>query len=85
MMSKCHPSRGIVKVEQTLAWPLFPWLSEYERKHRIGARAYFDCTWPVHWDASEVPARMSFKEAYPAEIQEMTLDKLLKFGFTVGR
>ena len=78
MMSKCHPSRGIVKVEQALAWPLFPWLSEYERGHRMGARVYFDCTWPVHWDPSEVPARMSFKEAYPEEIQQKALEKLRK-------
>ncbi|MBW1800656.1 MAG: UbiD family decarboxylase, partial [Deltaproteobacteria bacterium] len=81
MMSKCHPSRGIVKVEQALAWPLFPWLSEYERGHRIGARAYFDCTWPVHWDPAEIPARMSFKEAYPEEVQQKALEKLRKYGF----
>lgn len=81
LMSKCHPSRGIVKVEHALAWPLFPWLSEYERGHRMGARVYFDCTWPVHWDPSEVPVRMSFNEAYPKEVQQKALEKLRKFGF----
>ena len=81
MMNKCHPSRGINKVEHALAWPLFPWLSKYERKHRIGARVYFDCTWPVHWDPEDVPSRMSFQEAYPEDVQKRALNKLQRNGF----
>jgi len=81
LMTKCHPARGIAKLEHALAWPLFPWLSEYERKHRMGARVYFDCTWPVYWDPSEVPARMSFAEAYPREIQQKAVAKLRKNGY----
>jgi 4-hydroxy-3-polyprenylbenzoate decarboxylase len=80
LMTKCHPIRGINKLEHALAWPLIPWLSEYERKHRIGARAYFDCTWPVEWDRADVPRRMSFAEAYPEDIKKKALDKWRIYG-----
>lgn len=81
MMTKCHPIRGINKLEHALAWPLIPWLNAYEREHRIGGRVYFDCTWPVDWKPSEKPTRMSFAEAYPQEIKQKVLDKWQKYGY----
>ena len=80
LMTKCHPLRGIVKLEHALAWPLIPWLSARERDYRIGARVYFDCTWPVDWEPSEVPKRMSFAEAYPKEVQQKALTRWRKYG-----
>ncbi len=81
LMTKCHPSRGIVKLEHAMALPLFPWLSMRERDHRIGAKVYFDCTWPMDWDPSEVPRRISFAEAYPEEVQQKALAKWQKYGY----
>lgn len=81
MMTKCHPVRGINKIEHATAWPLIPWLSEYEREYRIGARVYFDCTWPIDWDKSQRPHRMSFKEAYPQKVQKKALALWKKHGF----
>ncbi|HUL20024.1 MAG TPA: UbiD family decarboxylase [Thermodesulfobacteriota bacterium] len=81
MMTKCHPARGINKVEHALAWPLIPWLNSYEREYRIGARVYFDCTWPVDWKQSEKPKKMSFAEAYPEAIKKKALAKWRKYGY----
>ena len=81
LMTKCHPARGINKVEHALAWPLIPWLNNYEREYRIGARVYFDCTWPVDWKQSERPKKMSFAEAYPEAIKKKALAKWRKYGY----
>ncbi|OGA45682.1 MAG: hypothetical protein A3G25_03940 [Betaproteobacteria bacterium RIFCSPLOWO2_12_FULL_63_13] len=80
MMTKCHPGRGINKIDHATAWPLIPWLSEHERKHRMGARVYYDCTWPVDWDKAELPVRQSFTECYPKEVQEEVLRKWRSHG-----
>jgi hypothetical protein len=55
-------------------------LNSYEREYRIGARVYFDCTWPVDWKESEIPKKMSFAEAYPKAIQKKALAKWHKYG-----
>ena len=81
MATKCHPLRGINKVEHALAWPLIPWLNTYEREYRIGGRVYFDCTWPVDWKPSQIPKRISFDEAYPEAIKKKALDKWRKYGY----
>jgi len=80
MMTKCHPMRGINKLDHATAWPLIPWLSEHERHHRMGARVYYDCTWPVDWPRAELPVRQSFTEAYPKAVQKSALDKWRKHG-----
>jgi 4-hydroxy-3-polyprenylbenzoate decarboxylase len=73
--SKCHPYRGILKQEHTIANPLWPFLSAYERQHKLGSRVYFDCTWPLDWDPADVPARVAFKEIYPTEVQQKAITK----------
>jgi 4-hydroxy-3-polyprenylbenzoate decarboxylase len=75
LVSKCHPYRGIVRLEHTLGSPLWPFLNAYERLHKLGARAYFDCTWPVDWNKADVPARVAFREIYPQEVQQKATDK----------
>lgn len=82
MMTKCHPVRGINKVEHATAWPLIPWLSVYEREHRMGGRVYFDCTWPVDWKPQDKPQRMSFTnpEAYPPQVQQKALKIWQKYS-----
>jgi 4-hydroxy-3-polyprenylbenzoate decarboxylase len=73
LMSKCHPYRGIVQQQHTMANPLWPFLSAYERRQKLGARAYFDCTWPIDWAPADVPARVAFKEIYPPEVQRKAI------------
>ena len=81
MATKCHPYRGIVKIEHAVGFPLFPWSSRYEREHQIGGRAYFDCTWPKTWDPADVPKRSSLTGVYPVEIQQKALDIWHKYGY----
>ena len=81
LITKCHPSRGIVKMDNCTGMALIPWLSRHEQKHLLGSRAYFDCTWPRDWDPAEVPKKCSFDNIYPVEIQQKALDKWHKYGY----
>ena len=81
VVSKCHPYRGIVKMERTTGTALMPWLSRYEQKHLLGAKAYFDCTWPPDWDPSEVPQKCSFNNIYPLDVQQKALAKWRNYGY----
>jgi len=81
LVTKCHPYRGIVRLEHTVAGGLVPFLNEYERKHLVGAKVYFDCTWPVDWDPSVVPTKSSFEKMYPSGVQQAALDKWSRHGY----
>ncbi len=80
LATKCHPYRGIQRSNHAAGHALHPFLNAHERKHSLGARAYFDCTWPLDWDPADVPERSSFN-IYPPEIQEKVLAKWQKLGF----
>lgn len=81
LVTKCHPNRGIVKLEHSPAMPLAPYLNLHERRYRLGAKVYFDCTWPLDWAPAEVPKRVSFKDNYPAEVQQSALAMWKKYGY----
>jgi len=79
--TKCHPSKGIVKAEHTPVTPILPSLDRDERKYKVGSMVYFDCTWPLDWDLSDIPKRISFADSYPAEIQNKVLATWHKYGY----
>jgi 4-hydroxy-3-polyprenylbenzoate decarboxylase len=81
VVGKCHPYRGIVRLERTRGQALIPWLSRYEQKHLLGSRVYFDCTWPPEWDPADVPVRCSFDKIYPVEVQQKALAMWAKYGY----
>jgi 4-hydroxy-3-polyprenylbenzoate decarboxylase len=81
LATRCHPSRGIVRAQGVPVTPLLPFLNPDERKHRIGAMAYFDCTWPLDWGLDDIPKRISFADVYPKEIQQRVLEMWHKYGF----
>jgi 4-hydroxy-3-polyprenylbenzoate decarboxylase len=81
LVTKCHPYRGIVRREHTTALGYFPWQNQHERKYRVGAKAYFDCTWPLDWDPSQVPRKASFTNIYPEKVQQAALAKWRKYGY----
>jgi 4-hydroxy-3-polyprenylbenzoate decarboxylase len=81
LATKCHPWRGIVRLEQTAGSELIPWANRRERHNLVGAKAYFDCTWPLDWDPSEVPRKCSFENIYPLEVQQKALAKWQKYGY----
>ncbi len=81
MATKCHPYRGITRLEHAAGTGALPFLNQHEKKYKMGARVYFDCTWPRDWEPSDVPKRVSFDTAYPPEIQQKALAKWHKYGY----
>ena len=81
VVSKCHPYRGINRLEHARGLALSPFLSRHEQKYLQGAKVYFDCTWPPDWDPADVPQRCSFDNMYPVEVQEKALAKWQKYGY----
>ena len=81
MVTKCHPYRGIVRLEGSMASALVPWATRHEQQFLQGARVYFDCTWPPDWAPEDIPRKCSFNNIYPAEVQQRVLAKLSKYGY----
>lgn len=83
LYTKCHPYRGITRLEHGQGSPLMPFLSREERLNSNGAKTYFDATWPLDWDPSvAVPPRASFNDIYSKEVQQHVIKKWKKYGFT---
>lgn len=81
--SKCHPVRGII-VNEYLGRgnPITPAYTHEERERLDGATVVFDCTWPVEWSKeADIPVKSSFKDIYPASIQETVLKNWKDYGF----
>jgi phenylphosphate carboxylase alpha subunit len=81
LITKCHPIRGITRLDRASIIGIVPWLSKQEQLNRLGAKAYFDCTWPMEWDPEDVPQRVSFKQVYPEAVQKKALDIWSKYGY----
>lgn len=80
--TRCHPERGIKITEGESGNALHPFLSPKERYWGQGASNLFDCTWPYTWSRrTDIPPRVSFREAYPDEVKEKVLKKWNKYGF----
>ncbi len=81
LVTRCHPYRGIVRLEGSIASALVPWATKHEQKYLMGAKAYFNCLWPPDWEAEDIPAKCSFDSIYPPEIQQKALAKWQKLGY----
>lgn len=83
LVTKCHPVRGIQKIDHAPASPLTCFLNLRERQFALGSNVYFDCTWPKDWDPSiAVPPKSAFHSIYPKEIQEKVLKRWVDdYGF----
>ncbi len=82
MFTKLHPVRGIHVRQNTPGVPLFPYLNSYERKWGIGSKLLVDLTWPKDWDPYiDIPQKASFKDMYPAELQQKVLANWSSYGF----
>lgn len=72
--TRLHPGRGITIESRDMSMKDAPFLSTEERKWSRGASVLFDCTWPSDWSkATDIPPKVSFREAYPKELQEKIL------------
>jgi 4-hydroxy-3-polyprenylbenzoate decarboxylase len=72
--TKCNPEKGIQVYPLAPGHPLIPFLDLHDKMHSRGATMTIDATTPVSWNAGDVPQRMSFSTAYPAELQAKVLD-----------
>jgi 4-hydroxy-3-polyprenylbenzoate decarboxylase len=72
--TKCNPEKGIQVYPLAPGHPLIPFLDLHDKMHSRGATMTIDATTPVNWRAGDVPRRMSFSTAYPAELQARVLD-----------
>jgi 4-hydroxy-3-polyprenylbenzoate decarboxylase len=80
--SKCHPGRGILyEWYEGRANPLTPFYSIKERNRLKGVSVAFDCTWPLDWSDEIIPPKVSFKEIYSQEIQELVNKNWKEYGF----
>jgi len=76
-----HPDKGIFKLTDVAALPLWPFLSPGEKESLISATVLFDCTWPKDWPKEYVPKKSTFDSLWPKEIQEKVLAKWGKYGY----
>ena len=80
-LNMCHPKRIQIREDET-SNPLIPFLDFEERVWSRGAKAVYDCTWPVWWDPRiEVPPRVGFRTIYPKEIVEKVEKEWESYGF----
>jgi 4-hydroxy-3-polyprenylbenzoate decarboxylase len=78
---RCHPIRGLKKIEDATAGALDPCLTAHERHYKMGASAIIDCTAPVDWPFPPIESRFTNPLLYPKEIQERVLSRWQEFGF----
>lgn len=80
--TRMHPVRGVSANPDRIGWTLVPYLSPQEREQGKVACGIYDCTWPASWSReSEIPLRMSLKNAYP----ENMLKKAVKAFKIIGK
>ncbi len=80
--TRCNPVRDIRVYDHTVGTALYPHASPHERKHSMGSKVLFDCTWPVDWDkTNDVPTVVSFKNVYTQEIQDKVVKNWESYGF----
>jgi 4-hydroxy-3-polyprenylbenzoate decarboxylase len=79
LTTRLHPAKGIHAHSGVPALPLWPWLSPEERKHRHGAKVFFDATFPPEW-GNDIPNVIDFRQGWPEAIQKMVLSRWPEYG-----
>ncbi|MBI2953061.1 MAG: UbiD family decarboxylase [Chloroflexi bacterium] len=80
LQTRLHPVRGIHVQTQTMGNVLHPFLNSEEQRTQIGAKAYFDATFPVEWGEERTPKVVDFEHAWTPEIQRKVLERLSEYG-----
>ena len=81
LATRVHPERDIWVLPKTHISPIMTWPTPEERVKRVGAKVFFDATWPLDWPSDWVPKVASFKESWPKEIQDKVLTSWKEYGF----
>ena len=79
--TKWHPIRGTIVMPQGVGTPLNPFASPEERIMQKAPKVILDCTFPLEWPKAAVPTKVSFRDAYPREIQERVMSLWKEYGF----
>ncbi|MGB9887463.1 MAG: phenylphosphate carboxylase subunit alpha [Moorellales bacterium] len=80
LCTRCHPRKGI-HLWDGAGTQLYPFLYPEERVRASGYKVVFDCLFPNDWDERTVrPRLVSFRSAYPQEIQDRVLALWQKYG-----
>src|SRR5690606_665509 len=70
IFTKAHPTRSVQIMDLAPGHPLIPFSDLHDKMHARGAGLTLDATTPNEWLAEGLaPQRVSFKDAYPAEVQ----------------
>jgi 4-hydroxy-3-polyprenylbenzoate decarboxylase len=84
-LSRTHPLRGVQIMELAPGHPLIPFSDLHDKMHSRGATLTFDGTTPVDSDPDrDVQERISFRDTYPAELQEKVLAEWGRYGHRSG-
>lgn len=81
MMYKCHPVKGIKKVEEGPGTVITPFLDYHDRHFNIGAAAIFDCTTPVDWPFPVINVNFNNPLMYPKELQDKIISSWGEYGY----
>lgn len=82
LATKCHPWRGINRIEHGVGSSLAPYSDLHERLWRKTGKVYYDCTWPMDWDpAIAVPPKASFNNIYSKGVREHVLKNWKEYGY----
>ncbi|MFT8349705.1 UbiD family decarboxylase [Clostridium saccharoperbutylacetonicum] len=76
-----HQSKEIYFRPDSRVIGLIPYLDSEEKKVFKTTACIFNCLWPEDLEYTDYHITSSYKGAFPKEVQESALDKLIKAGF----
>ena len=80
-LSKAHPLAGVQIMELAPGHPLIPFSDLHDKLHSRGASMTLDATSPPEWIRRGIePARVSFAQSYPRDVQARVLADASSFG-----
>ena len=80
-LSKTHPLAGVQIMELAPGHPLIPFSDLHDKLHSRGASMTLDATSPPEWIRRGIePARVSFAQSYPRDVQARILADASSFG-----
>lgn len=81
LATRCHPERGQKLFTGLPVPPLQVYLDAEERRTNISSKVVFDCLWPDEMKPEARPVPMTFREGWPADIQERVVRDWTRYGY----
>lgn len=80
-ISRMHPDNGIHIIKGAPTNPLFPFVTDEEKKSNIGSKALFDATFPFSLLKEKIPPIIDFEKAWPKVIREKVISRWAEYGY----